>query len=74
MFDLPFEPEEVIITGFGPDDAGIDTEMKRILKIPARHVDLGRSTVGTPADRTGQSWEPGRMNRALALALIEISK
>jgi general secretion pathway protein L len=42
------------------------------LKIPARRVDLARGTGGIPVDQLDQSWEPGRMNNALALSLIEI--
>ncbi|MFC1811338.1 type II secretion system protein GspL [Thermodesulfobacteriota bacterium] len=72
FFDLSFEPEGVFITGYDPDDAGVEAEMERVLKIPARRADLARGTDGTPADQPGQSWEPGRMNNALALSLIEI--
>ena len=71
FFDLPFEPGGVFITGWDRDEAGIEKEMERALEIPVRRTDLARCTDGIPADRPGQPWDPGRMNHALALSLIE---
>ncbi|MFC1829808.1 type II secretion system protein GspL [Thermodesulfobacteriota bacterium] len=72
LLDLDYRPELLMITGDGADDTGMAQDMERILEIPVKKVDLIRDTDVSLTNHPGRSWDPGRMNNALALSFLEL--
>jgi general secretion pathway protein L len=73
LLDLDFKPDLLFVTGYGPSDIETVQEMERILGLPVKRSDLIRDTDVVLTNHPGRSWDPGRMNDAFALCLMELN-
>ncbi len=70
--DDEFRPERLYLTGPAPGENGFETEMARLLEVPARRTDLVNDTSARINNRPTESWKPDVMDNAFALALMDI--
>ncbi len=71
-FPIDFQPQGIILTGFDENESDIDETLQRKLNLPVMRADLLQKTEAIVSVPEGEPWEPGKMNNALALALMRI--
>ncbi len=71
-FPIDFQPQGVILTGFDINESDIDETLQRKLNLPVMRADLLQKTEAIVSVPAGEPWESGKMNNALALALMRI--
>jgi len=72
---LDFTPDRLFITGEGVEGSNLERDMSDIsqrLGYPVQGIDLTHNTDIIPKRDFKKPWNPGQMDNALALALIEI--
>lgn len=68
-----FQPDEILITGYGVDNIGFEREAERILQLPVIRTDLVRDTRATiKRDPTTAFKTSAQLDNAYSLALMEI--
>ena len=65
------QPRHIILTGGGVDDSEALRHMDQFLKIPMEPLNLTKATNIVKKIRPDTSWQPTRMDSALALALLK---
>ncbi len=71
-FPIDFQPRGIILTGFDLNEGDIDETLQRKLNLPVMRADLLQKTEAIVSVPAGEPWESGKMNNALALALMRI--
>ena len=71
-FPIDFQPQGVILTGFDINEGDIDETLQHKLNLPIMRADLLQKTEAIVSVPAGEPWESGKMNNALALALMRI--
>ena len=72
IFPIDFQPQGAILTGFDDTESDIDETLQRKLNLPVMRADLLQKTEAIVSVPAGEPWESGKMNNALALALMRI--
>ena len=70
IFGFDFQPNEVLITGCGPDSSIRKDDMAKMLGLPVKQVDLVSDT--SLMIKTPVTWKPEQMNNAFSLAMLKI--
>ncbi len=74
LFDIDFEPEEILLTGWGLEKFNFEKGLSELLELPVKRTELFREIDIDIENYTASSWSPERMDNALALALCEIKR
>jgi hypothetical protein len=70
---LTFKPDTIFVTGSNLGENGFEKNVAQELDIPTRRADLARDVNLKLDNHPLPSWNPGKMDSALALALIEVA-
>ena len=70
---LTFKPDSIFVTGSNQGENGFEKNVTQELDIPTRRADLARDINFKLDNHPLPSWNPGKMDSALALALIEVA-
>ncbi|UCH21757.1 MAG: pilus assembly protein PilM [Deltaproteobacteria bacterium] len=70
---LALRPDKIFITGSSLDENGFENQMTQELGIPTQRMDLVRDINLKLDNHPLPSWNPNKMDSALALALIDVA-
>jgi len=70
---LTFKPDTIFVTGSNLGENGFEKNVAQELDIPTRRADLARDIDLKLDNHPLPSWNPSKMDSALALALIEVA-
>ena len=70
---MTFKPDTIFVTGSNLDENGFEKNVAQELDIPTRRTDLARDINLKLDNHPLPSWNPSKMDSALALALIEVA-
>ncbi|MGD2269374.1 MAG: type II secretion system protein GspL [Desulfobacterales bacterium] len=70
---LTFTPDKIFLTGSSLNETGLEKKVAQELDIPTQRPDLARDITLKIDNHPLPSWNPAKMDNALALALIEIT-
>jgi Tfp pilus assembly protein PilN len=72
IFQSEFQPQDVVVTGYGLNGQNVATNIGEVLDLPVNILNLA-DRLNIPIDsEDGNPWDPLRMDSALALAVMEI--
>jgi type II secretory pathway component PulL len=69
---LDFEPIEAVITSIAEDQTEMASGISRILELPVKAASIAEQLSVPVKEEASSQWSPGRMDNALALALMEV--
>lgn len=72
MMHMEFTPEEVHLSGRGVQDPGMVEELRRLLDLPVRPLDLVRTEGLSMLEASGDGWQPELFDHAFSQVLAEI--
>jgi len=72
LYQPDFRPLDIVMTGSGLNGSKFDSDVARDLNLPAARLNISGSLNIPIDDEDVNPWEPGLMDGALSLALMEI--
>jgi general secretion pathway protein L len=73
LLKVPFEPQRVLLTGYGIDTPAAEQKLHSLLKLPVERIDPSSGPTAIKPEVSEPSWNPFLMQNACALVAVELA-